>query len=111
MSVRVGINGFGRIGRLVVRALRERPDLVLVHVNELFGDAATAAHLLEFDTVHGRYPGTVATDLSAPFTGRVPPSRLFTTERAAGQLLDVIEGLDAADTGGVFAWDASRIEY
>ncbi|WP_040492835.1 ArsJ-associated glyceraldehyde-3-phosphate dehydrogenase [Ilumatobacter nonamiensis] len=62
MTVRVGINGFGRIGRLVVRALRERPELELVHINELSGDAATAAHLLEFDTVHGRYSGTVATD-------------------------------------------------
>ncbi len=62
MSVRVGINGFGRIGRLVVRALREQPGLQLVHVNELSGDAPTAAHLLEFDTVHGRYTGTVATD-------------------------------------------------
>lgn len=56
---RVGINGFGRIGRLVVRALREQPDLTLVHINELNGDAQTAAHLLEFDTVHGRYAGTV----------------------------------------------------
>jgi glyceraldehyde 3-phosphate dehydrogenase len=59
MSVRVGINGFGRIGRLVVRALRERPELELVHVNEPFADVATAAHLLEFDTVHGRYGGSV----------------------------------------------------
>jgi glyceraldehyde 3-phosphate dehydrogenase len=62
MTVRVGINGFGRIGRLVVRALRDRPDLRLVHVNEVFGDAGTAAHLLEFDTVHGRFVGTVAAD-------------------------------------------------
>ncbi len=61
-SIRIGINGFGRIGRLVVRALRDRPELELVHVNELSGDAATAAHLLEFDTVHGRYAGTVTTD-------------------------------------------------
>ncbi len=56
---RIGINGFGRMGRLVVRALRDRPDLQLVHVNDPFADAATAAHLLEFDTVHGRYAGEV----------------------------------------------------
>ena len=56
---RLGINGFGRIGRLVVRALRDRPDLELVHINELNGTAETAAHLLEFDTVHGRYAGSV----------------------------------------------------
>ncbi len=61
MTVRVGINGFGRIGRLVVRALRDRPDLQLVHINEVAGDAVTGAHLLEFDTVHGRYAGTVTT--------------------------------------------------
>ncbi len=62
MSVRVGINGFGRIGRLVVRSLRDHPGLQLVHINELNADAATSAHLLEFDTVHGRYAGTVSTD-------------------------------------------------
>jgi glyceraldehyde 3-phosphate dehydrogenase len=56
---RIGINGFGRMGRLVVRALRQHPGLHLVHVNEVKGDAATAAHLLMFDTVHGRYDGTV----------------------------------------------------
>ncbi len=65
MTVRIGINGFGRIGRLVVRALRDRPDLQLVHVNERSGDVSTAAHLLEFDTVHGRYAGTVGTDGTA----------------------------------------------
>jgi glyceraldehyde 3-phosphate dehydrogenase len=62
MTTRIGINGFGRMGRLVVRALRHHPELQLVHVNELKGDAATAAHLLEFDTVHGRYDRAVTTD-------------------------------------------------
>ncbi len=61
MTTKIGINGFGRMGRLVVRALREHPELRVVHVNERKGDAATAAHLLEFDTVHGRYSGTVST--------------------------------------------------
>ena len=59
---RIGINGFGRIGRLVVRGLAGHPDLELVHVNDPKADAATAAHLLEFDTVHGRYAGTVDHD-------------------------------------------------
>ncbi|MDA0823834.1 MAG: ArsJ-associated glyceraldehyde-3-phosphate dehydrogenase [Proteobacteria bacterium] len=58
----VGINGFGRIGRLIVRALRNHPELCLVHINELHGGIEAAAHLLEFDTVHGRYHGTVATE-------------------------------------------------
>ena len=62
MSIKVGINGFGRMGRLVVRALRLHPGLELVHINEVKGGLATAAHLLEFDTVHGRYPGTVGVD-------------------------------------------------
>ena len=57
MGVRVGINGFGRIGRLAFRALAERPELGLevVHVNEIAGDAACMAHLTQFDSVHGRW--------------------------------------------------------
>jgi glyceraldehyde 3-phosphate dehydrogenase len=62
MSTCIGINGFGRMGRLVVRALRHHPELVLTHVNERKGGVTTAAHLLEFDSVHGRYGGTVSTD-------------------------------------------------
>lgn len=62
VTVRVGINGFGRIGRLVVRALAEKSALKLAHVNEVACGHETAAHLLEFDTVHGRFAGHVATD-------------------------------------------------
>lgn len=60
MTTRIGINGFGRMGRLAVRALQHHPELLLVHVNEVKGGPATAAHLLEFDSVHGRYQGSVA---------------------------------------------------
>ena len=60
LGMRVGINGFGRIGRLVFRALWGRSDIELVHINERAGDAATAAHLLEFDSVHGRWNKAVA---------------------------------------------------
>ena len=60
MTIRLGINGFGRMGRLAVRGLQHQPGLELVHINEITGGPDTAAHLLEFDTVHGRYPGTVA---------------------------------------------------
>jgi glyceraldehyde 3-phosphate dehydrogenase len=71
MTIRVGINGFGRIGRLVVRGLAHRralgDDIELVHVNEPHADAPTAAHLLEFDTVHGRYPGTVGVNGDAMY--------------------------------------------
>ena len=62
MSTRIAINGFGRIGRLAVRALASHPDLELVHINEIAGGADTAAHLLQFDTVHGRYAGSVSVD-------------------------------------------------
>ena len=55
MTIKVGINGFGRIGRLVFRALWGRPGLHIVHVNDKAGDAAAAAHLLAFDSVHGRW--------------------------------------------------------
>ena len=57
--MKLGINGFGRIGRLVFRALWGSPGLELVHVNDPAGDAATAAHLLAFDSVHGRWPQAV----------------------------------------------------
>ncbi|MBD2392871.1 ArsJ-associated glyceraldehyde-3-phosphate dehydrogenase [Cyanobacterium aponinum FACHB-4101] len=53
--MRIGINGFGRIGRLALRAGWENPNLEFVHINELKGGVETAAHLLEFDSVHGRW--------------------------------------------------------
>lgn len=55
MPTRIGINGFGRIGRLALRAAWGWPDLEFVHINEIGGDAATAAHLLYFDSLHGRW--------------------------------------------------------
>jgi len=60
MSVKVGINGFGRIGRLVFRTIKERHpnEIEVVAVNDLF-DAATNAHLLKYDSNYGKYPGTV----------------------------------------------------
>jgi glyceraldehyde 3-phosphate dehydrogenase len=60
MAVRVAINGFGRIGRLVLRAIYEagRSDVEVVAINDL-ANTATNAHLLKYDSVHGRFPGTV----------------------------------------------------
>ncbi len=55
MAVRVGINGFGRIGRLALRAAWEFPELEFVHINEINGGVEAAAHLLKFDSVHGRW--------------------------------------------------------
>ncbi len=59
MAVRVGINGFGRMGRLALRAGWDAEDIEIVHVNEVKGGAETAAHLLTFDSVHGRWPHDV----------------------------------------------------
>ena len=53
MATKVGINGFGRIGRLVFRAMANDPDLEVVAINDL-GDIPTMAHLLKYDSVHGR---------------------------------------------------------
>ncbi|QGG46218.1 type I glyceraldehyde-3-phosphate dehydrogenase [Heliorestis convoluta] len=58
MTVRVGINGFGRIGRLVARIALERDDIQVVAINDLT-DAKTNAHLLKYDSVHGTVPGNV----------------------------------------------------
>ncbi|MBK8177168.1 MAG: aldehyde dehydrogenase, partial [Rhodospirillales bacterium] len=66
MAVRVGINGFGRIGRLVLRAAMEqgRNDIEFVAINDL-GDVKTNAHLLKYDSVHGTFPGDVSADDSS----------------------------------------------
>jgi len=58
MAIRVGINGFGRIGRLVFRIAMKRPEVEVVAVNDIT-DAATLAHLLKYDSVHGKYDGSI----------------------------------------------------
>ncbi len=55
MSIRIGINGFGRMGRLALRVARDWPEFDIVHINEIKGGPETAAHLLQFDSVHGRW--------------------------------------------------------
>lgn len=60
MTIRIGINGFGRIGRLALRAAFNWPEVQFVQVNDPAADAATLAHLLEFDSVHGRWPHAIS---------------------------------------------------
>ncbi|MCG8314692.1 MAG: ArsJ-associated glyceraldehyde-3-phosphate dehydrogenase [Pseudomonadales bacterium] len=55
MTIKVGINGFGRMGRLTMRALHNLTKVEIIHINDPAGDAATLAHLLNFDSVHGRW--------------------------------------------------------
>ncbi len=62
MTLKVGINGFGRMGRLTLRAAWDWDDVEFVHINEPAGDAATLAHLLTFDSVHGRWPHAAMAD-------------------------------------------------
>jgi len=73
MTVRVAINGFGRIGRNVLRAISEsgRTDIEVVAINDL-GPVETNAHLLRYDSVHGRFPGTVKVDGDTIDLGRGP---------------------------------------
>ncbi len=73
MAVKVAINGFGRIGRNVLRAIIEsgRTDIEVVAINDL-GPVETNAHLLRYDSVHGRFPATVTTTESTIDVGRGP---------------------------------------
>src|SRR3982751_6716928 len=63
MTVRVAINGFGRIGRNILRAIAEsdRKEIEVIAINDL-APVETNAHLLRFDSVHGRFPGEVKVD-------------------------------------------------
>ncbi len=73
MAVKVAINGFGRIGRNVLRAIIEsgRTDIEVVALNDL-GPVETNAHLMRYDSVHGRFPGTVTVDGDSIDVGRGP---------------------------------------
>ncbi|ODN70051.1 Glyceraldehyde-3-phosphate dehydrogenase 2 [Methylobrevis pamukkalensis] len=73
MAVKVAINGFGRIGRNVLRAIVEsgRTDIEVVAINDL-GPVETNAHLMRYDSVHGRFPGTVTVSGDTIDVGRGP---------------------------------------
>jgi len=94
MAVRIGINGFGRIGRLAFRAMRGK-DLEVVGINDLF-DAPTLAHLLKYDSVHRRYPGDVRAEKDAlvvdgkriPISAERDPAKLPWKERGARIVLE-----------------------
>ncbi|MCB1336183.1 MAG: aldehyde dehydrogenase, partial [Maritimibacter sp.] len=73
MTVKVAINGFGRIGRNVLRAIVEsgRTDIEVVAINDL-GPVETNAHLIRYDSVHGKFPGTVTVNGDTIDVGRGP---------------------------------------
>ena len=60
-TIRVGINGFGRIGRLTFRAILKKSNIEVIAINDIT-DAKTLGHLLKYDSVHGRFPGEIAVD-------------------------------------------------
>ena len=93
MATKVAINGFGRIGRLVARAILERDDhdLELVSINDL-ADTKANALLFKYDSTHGRFPGTVeATDGSMVVNGK---TIAVTSERDPGNLPHAAQGID-----------------
>ena len=61
MSIKIAINGFGRIGRMVFRAAKDHPEIEIVGINDLC-PADYLAYMLKFDTMHGRYPGEVSSN-------------------------------------------------
>jgi len=79
MTIKIGINGFGRMGRLSMRAVYDNDDIEIVHINDPAGDAKTLAHLLTFDSVHGRWhheanhegDAIVIEDKKIPCTGNI----------------------------------------
>jgi glyceraldehyde 3-phosphate dehydrogenase len=92
MSGRVGINGFGRMGRLAMRAAFGNPDFAIVQVNEAKGGPEVAAHLLEFDSVHGRWPIAVTAGCAG-----------FTVN---GHAVAYSNGI----APGEIAWDQARVD-
>ncbi|MCS6760642.1 MAG: type I glyceraldehyde-3-phosphate dehydrogenase [Candidatus Devosia symbiotica] len=102
MAVRVAINGFGRIGRNVLRAIMEsgRTDIEVVTINDL-GPVETNAHLFRFDSVHGRYNGTVTVDGDTIDVGCGPIK--VTAVRDPAELPHAAVGVDIAlECTGVF---------
>src|SRR5687768_13532068 len=90
MPLRIGINGFGRMGRLALRAGWDRADLSFVHINEIASDPAGAAHLLTFDSVHGKWDRDVeARDRAIEIDGRPTRYVVIPAKRSLTSLRDV----------------------
>ncbi len=103
MTVRVAINGFGRIGRLVFRALAEsgRTDVTVVGINDL-GSPEDNAHLLKYDSVHGIFPGDIKVEGDKMFVGKLPAIKV-TAERDPTKLPWKELGVDVAlECTGIF---------
>ncbi|ANS83879.1 Glyceraldehyde-3-phosphate dehydrogenase (phosphorylating) [Vibrio scophthalmi] len=85
MTIKVGINGFGRIGRLALRAAFDWPELEFVAINDVAGDCATLAHLLEFDSIQGRWNHSVQVEGDEMI---IADQRIKTTQQKAIDAVD-----------------------
>lgn len=106
LSARVGSIADNRLGGwYAYRASKSALNMLL--------KTAAIEHARQWpeSVIIGLHPGTVDTSLSRPFTRRTPKDKLFSAEQSAGYLLNVIDGVGSADSGAVFAWDGTRIEY
>ncbi len=106
LSARVGSIADNRLGgwygyRAQKAALNQILRTLAIEVRRTHPEAIVAA----------LHPGTVATDLSAPFRGNVGSDKLFAPDRAAGHLIDVVDGLTPADSGGFFAWNGEPVPF
>lgn len=106
VTTRIGINGFGRIGRLALRALSGRDGIKVVHVNDAHASLDTAAHLLQFDSVHGRFAGDVSTDgtsmmidrLTVTYTSHDTPAAVPWSDRGVDIVLECSGKFKTAET-------------
>ena len=106
LSARVGSIGDNRLGGWhAYRASKAALNMLIRTI------AVEWARTMPESVAVALHPGTVATPLSAPFQRNVAPARLFTPEVSAGALLEVIDRLGHADSGGFFAWDGSPIAF
>ena len=111
MTVRVAINGFGRIGRLVFRAIHEagHDDVEVVAINDL-GAPEMNKHLLKWDSVHGPFPGSISVDANSMDVGRGPIR--ITAERDPASLPWAELGVDIAlECTGIFTDKASASKH
>ena len=104
LSARVGSIGDNRLGGWhSYRASKAALNMILKNLS------IEMARTHPLAVIAGLHPGTVATDLSAPFQKGVAPGKLFDADYSAERLLAVLDGLSPKDSGGVFAWDGARI--
>lgn len=106
LSARVGSIGDNRLGGwYAYRASKAAQNMFTRNVAIELGRRSKALVVLAL------HPGTVDTQLSAPFSRRVPEGKLFPVSRAARQLLDIVDGATPGDSGSFFAWDGQPIEW